>query len=860
MSLFHSMAEADARPHSPGLTSAEAAARLARDGPNALPGAERKPFVRMVASVLLEPMILMLLGAGGIYLLVGSVGEALFLLVSVLGVVALTLTQEHRAQRALEALRDMSSPRALVIRDGRELRIASGEVVCWDLLVLHEGDRITADAWLVDGQVSSDESLLTGESMPCQKMPSPHQPGLDSAKEADAVDSGLFAGTLVTKGVGMAVVTATGAASAMGRIGQALASTDESESQLQRASRRLVRGMAVFGVASAVALVLIAWLWDKRPLLESLLLGIALAMSALPEEIPVVLMVFLALGAWRLSRQKVLTRRLQAVEALGAITVLAVDKTGTLTQNRMRVAELAVGGAGYRDAATAEMPEAFHELVEFALLATPADPFDPMEKAIRDFAKRHLAGTSHVHGDWIPEQQYALSPDILAMTHVFAQGNPPRQLLATKGAPEAVADLCHFTAAQLDALRTEVETMAGRGIRVLGVARGEWTGPALPPSQHDFEFRFAGLIGFIDPPRPEVAAAIAQCRRAGVRVIMMTGDHPATARAIAEQVGLDHDGSVLTGAEIATLSEDELRTRVAQIHICARLAPEQKLRLVNSLQAVGERVGMTGDGVNDAPALKAADVGIAMGERGTDVAREAADIVLLDDSFTSITAAIRQGRLIDHNIRAAMTFILAVHVPVVALALGPVLMHWPIMLLPAQIVLLELVIDPACTVVFESEQPEFDLMERPPRAPQDSPFALKRLAWGWVQGFALALILIASIGVLTGRGWPQDVIRTSIFIALVAGVFMLVLASRSSRRTRVAGQLVRNPWLMRLALMALAMMALILGLAPLRELMGFAVPTRASLLAIVAILGAEAAAMAVLHAIRFARRPRPEGS
>ena len=283
-----------------------------------------------------------------------------------------------------------------------------------------------------------------------------------------------------------------------------------------------------------------------------------------------------------------------------------------------------------------------------------------------------------------------------------------------------------------------------------------------------------------------------------------------------------------------------MRTRAPRTRICARIAPEQKLRLVQSLQDAGERVGMTGDGVNDAPALKAADVGIAMGERGTDVAREAADIVLLDDSFTSITAAIRQGRLIDHNIRSAMTFILAVHVPVVALALGPVLMHWPIMLLPAQIVLLELVIDPACTVVFESEQPEFDLMERPPRDPDDSPFALRRLAWGWVQGSALALILIASVGVLTGLGWPQDVIRTSVFIALVAGVFMFVLASRSSRRARAAGQARSQP-------LADAPRAHGSGddgpdpwPGPLRGLMEFAVPTQGSVLAIAVMLAAEA--------------------
>jgi Ca2+-transporting ATPase len=588
---------------------------------------------------------------------------------------------------------------------------------------------------------------------------------------------------------------------------------------------------------------------------ESLLLGIALAMSILPEEIPVVLTVFLALGAWRLSHQQVLTRRLQAVEALGAITVLAVDKTGTLTQNRMRVVELAAGSAVFHDS-TEDLPEAFHELVEFALLATPADPFDPMEKAIRAFAERHLAGTSHVHGDWVPEQQYELSPEILAMTHVFEQRDPSLHWLATKGAPEAVADLCHFNAEQRDALRRQVEAMAGRGIRVLGVARGEWRGATFPPSQHDFEFRLLGLVGFIDPPRPEVAQAIAQCRRAGVRVIMMTGDHPATARAIAQEVGLDQGGTLLTGAELKEMDEQQLRARAAEVSICARLVPEQKLRLVHALQAAGERVGMTGDGVNDAPALKAADVGIAMGERGTDVAREAADIVLLDDSFTSITAAIRQGRLIDHNIRAAMTFILAVHVPVVALALGPVLMHWPIMLLPAQIVLLELVIDPACTVVFESEQPQSDLMERPPRRPEDSPFALNRLAWGWVQGAALALILVASVGLLTGLGWSHDLIRTSIFIALASGVFMFVLTGRAPRRVRSRASRIRNPWFVRLALMAALMLALILGVPSLRELMAFALPTPAAALAIMAIGAVEAVLLSALHALRFARQRR----
>ena len=382
----------------------------------------------------------------------------------------------------------------------------------------------------------------------------------------------------------------------------------------------------------------------------SLLSGIALAMAILPEEIPVILTVFLALGAWRISKQRVLTRRVSAVEALGAITVLAVDKTGTLTQNRMEVSQLVTATEAFRNDRAASLPESFHELTEFAMLATPADPFDPMEKAIQLFGHRWLAGTEHVHDDRIPEFGYELSSEILAMTQVFSSANPSQHLLATKGAPEAVADLCHLPQAERDRIQSQVETMADGGLRVLGVARGNWQGSAMPRSQHDFTFAFLGLVGFADPPRPEVPSAIAECRKAGVRVIMLTGDHPATARAIARQAGLSERPELITGPEIAALDDAALREKMRHVDLCARLQPEQKLRLVQVLKADGHVVAMTGDGVNDAPALKAADVGIAMGERGTDVAREAAALVLLDDSFASIVAAIRQGRRIYDNI------------------------------------------------------------------------------------------------------------------------------------------------------------------------------------------------------------------
>jgi Ca2+-transporting ATPase len=840
-----------------GLSGAEAALALARDGPNALPGSEPRSLLRIALDVLREPMFLMLLAAGAVYLAIGDAGEAAFLLVSVFAVIGLALAQERKTQRALEALRDLSAPRALVLRDGADLRIAAREVVRGDLLVLHEGDRIAADAVLVQGQLKTDESLLTGEAATQDKLPGDPALAMGEPGAAEASPF-LFAGTVVTRGVGLARVGATGASSAIGRIGVALAQTVEATSSLQRSSRRIVQLLAGAGLALATGLVLLGWLWDGHSLLDSLLLGIALAMAILPEEIPVVLTVFLALGAWRLSQQKVLARRVAAVEALGGITVLAVDKTGTLTLNRMEVAELWVPDQSFRDGAAAVLAEEFHALVEFALLATPADPFDPMEKAIREFGLRHLRGTEHIHAGWQPEQQYPLTPEILAMTRVFAQAEPAAHLLATKGAPEAVADLCHLDAGAVAAIRLRVDAMASRGLRVLGVAMGRWDGAQWPASQHDFNFRFLGLVGLLDPPRPQAAGAVAACRRAGIRVIMMTGDHPATALAIARQVGFPDTARVLTGAEIEALDDATLRLQLRGVDVCARLAPVQKLRLVRALQAGGEVVGMTGDGVNDAPALKAADIGIAMGERGTDVAREAAAIVLLDDSFTSITAAIRRGRQIDDNIRDAIRFVFAVHVPVIALALVPVLLHWPALLLPAQIVLLELIIDPACSVLFEAEPAAAGLMERPPRAAQDTPFVLANLAHGVLQGLGLALILLLGCGWMVHHGWAAQDVRTTVFLGLVGGVFLLVLAHRGAQagaaRDATAG---RNPWLLRLPLAVAAVLAAVLAGPWLRGVMGFSLPSILALGAAVSMVGASAVWTFLLGRVVAIVRPEP---
>ncbi|MGZ5888476.1 MAG: cation-translocating P-type ATPase, partial [Ramlibacter sp.] len=804
----------------------------------------------ILGEILLEPMFLLLLVAAGLYFSLGDFAEAVFLLGSVLVVIGLAFFQERRTQRALEALRELSAPRALVVRDGERVRVAGAQVVRGDLLVLGEGERVAADAVLLEGTLAVDESLLTGESSPAQKLP-------DAAATAMAQPGeegpSLFASTLVVRGRGFARVCATGGRTAVGAIGRGLAGAAPQPSPLQRESRRIVRLFGTLAVAFAALLTLLAWRWDGQSPVASLLSGIALAMALLPAEIPMVLTVMLAMGAWRLSQRKVLVRRVQAVEALGGITVLAVDKTGTLTLNRMEVAALQ-GRAGLAwNAGDSALGAPLHDLAEFAQLATPREPHDPMELAIRAFCARFVADPVWLPADSAPEREYPMTPEILAMTRVYARADPGRHLLATKGAPEAVADLCHLPPADRDAIRRDVEALAARGLRVLAVARGEWRGvgeaPAWPADQHVFDFEFLGLVGLVDPPRPEVPSAVAACRGAGIRVLMMTGDHPATASAIAARVGLPA-GEVLTGVQIDAIDDAALTHRLRHVQVCARLQPSHKLRLVRCLQAAGERVGMTGDGVNDAPALAAADVGIAMGGRGTDVAREAAALVLLDDSFASIVEAVRGGRRIRHNLRGAMRFVFAVHVPVVALALGPVLWHWPVLLLPAHIVLLELLIDPACSLLFEAEPAPEGLMRTRPAQSHRSPFAPANAADGLLQGAGLATALLGGTWLLLRQEHPPGSVR-AVFLALVAAVGLLALVQLSRDADH---RWLPNPWAA-LPFVALALLLLLAAVSPAaRGLLAFGAPDGTMLLAIVLLvlpMGLWLAAVRVLrHSVR----------
>ena len=801
-----------------GLSAVEAAQRLRDEGPNALPGGQRRTWLTIVWETAREPMFLLLLAAGTLYLVFGELQEGLILFGFVLVTLGLTLYQEGRTERAIEALRDLTSPRALVIRDGRQQRIAGRDVVRDDRVMLAEGDRVPADGIVVaSSNLQVDESLLTGEPVPVTKItataePPPARPGGDDLPF-------VYSGTLVVAGQGTVRVTATGARSEIGRIGTALGTLAAERSPLQKQTAKLIRTLALLALGMSLVLVVVYGLL-RGDWLQALLAGIALAMAMLPEEYPVVLTVFPALGAWRLAKEKVLTRRVNAIETLGATSVLCVDKTGTLTENRMTVARLFAAGDSFtvNAAAADELPETFHALVEFSILASKTDPFDPMEQAFARLGEHFLKDTEHLHRDWTLAREYGLTPELRAMSQVWQAVDGAAYVVAAKGAPEAIVDLCHLDATAQANVTFAVDAMAAEGLRVLAVARAQFAGADFPAIEHDFQFEFVGLLGLADPLRAEIPDAVRECRAAGIRVVMITGDYPATAATIARQAGLAAD-EVVSGDTLATMSDSELQARMKTVSVCARIAPEQKLRIVQALKADGEITAMTGDGVNDAPALKAAHVGIAMGGRGTDVAREAASLVLLDDNFASIVRAVRLGRRIFDNMQKSMSYILAVHVPIAGMALFPVLLGFPAMLFPMHIAFLELVIDPACSLVFENEAAEADVMQRPPRDTEAQLFGGATLWLALLQGLGVLAVVMGAYAWANYR-LDEPEARAFAFTTLVIANLALIFSNRS--RTLLAALSAPNPILWIVTTATLGFLALSLYQPFLADMFRFA--------------------------------------
>jgi Ca2+-transporting ATPase len=754
-----------------GLTTKLAQEKLGGEGFNELPEPRRKTIVDNFVNVLKDPMLAMLLAIGGIYFIIGEFSDALILGIAVLIVIGITFIQEHKTEKALMALRNLANPQTTVIRDQRLQKIPSREIVLGDVLVIEAGDRIPADAAiLAESELSVNESLLTGESLPVTKIV------WDQKSETEMIPGGdklpyVFMGTLVTHGKGYAQVLATGPKTRMGQIGLSLKTIKEDDTRLQKDTRYFVRIFALIGLIVCVIAFGVTGLTSGN-WVAGFLNGLTLAMALLPEEFSVILVIFMAMGAWRLSRRQVLTRNLAAIETLGSTTILCVDKTGTITKNEMSLTQLITPVNNKDDYGDQ------NRLLEMAEYACQQASNDPLDTEIKHQALLKLSKESkQARDDWELINELPVTKKYLSQIQVWQHKQSKVIRLACKGAPEAVFQLCQLTKTELTIIQPRLNQLTNNGLRVLAVAEASFQGTFNKALINKINFNYLGLLGFNDPVRTGVREAVLAAYQAGIKVMMITGDYPGTAKAIARSIQLKNAEDYISGEEILRETNQDLRSKLATISVASRVMPEQKLKIVQCLKANGEIVAMTGDGINDAPALKAASIGIAMGNRGTDVAREAADLVLLNSDFSVMVKAIRMGRRIYDNIQKAMAYTIAVHVPIAGMALIPLWFKLPTVLFPAQVALLELLIDPTCSIIFETQKSEKGLMKRPPRPVAERLFSPFMVAGSVLRGLiSLWLVLMVYWGSIY-LGYAEPVTRTLSFLTLVITNLSLIVAS-----------------------------------------------------------------------------------
>jgi len=720
-----------------GLSTGEIQTLQLKYGKNELSPQKKESLLKKAWHIICEPMFLLLIAAAVIYFVLGEPRDGLIMLVFVFGIISIDVIQEWKTDRTLSALRELSAPHVGVIRDGREMRIASVELVPGDIIMIHEGVKIPADGTIIRcSDLCVDESSLTGEAEGVWKVAADGE--AQATGEADFWRCDYcYAGTLVTQGSAVVRVEKTGGATVYGRIGADVAEASDESTPLQKQTGRLVKLCA--GIAAILLALVGTVTWFNIPdhvfqdrLIESILAGITLAMAMIPEEFPVILTVFLSMGAWRLARKQSLVRRLPSVETLGAVSVLCVDKTGTITLNRMAVVSTW---------AVDTDNERLHETMG---LACEADAYDPMERAMLDFCAQRGIPTTHLFGGELIAE-YAFTSELMMMGHVWRHDG--EIIIAAKGSPESILNICPLDSRELALVEANIREMGGQGLRVIAVAGATMQSEAdVPPELSGCRLKLYGLVGLADPPRDSVKQDIALCAKAGIRVVMITGDSGITAESIAHQIGMPDHHDIITGDMLEKLTDDQLREGVKTVNVFSRVLPQHKMRIVQAFKENGEIVAMTGDGVNDAPALKYADIGIAMGKRGSEVSREAADLILMDDNFSTIVDTIKDGRRIYDNIRKAVGYVFAIHIPIALTSLlAPLLGINPagLMLLPLHIVLLELIIDPTCSIVLERQPAETDIMSRRPRNPNEQLLGIGTLLKSAMQGI---MIFGASFG------------------------------------------------------------------------------------------------------------------
>lgn len=739
-----------------GLSSAEATHLRKEFGPNSLESHQKNTIWRSIGHIVKEPMFLLLAVACILYFVLGERSEAIMMLVSILFVVGIELFQENKSERALEALRQYAAPKVKALRDGNWVELDTADLVPGDVVAISEGAHIPADGILLQqNDLSADESILTGESL--------------SVAKDEPNTSILYQGTMVTSGKGVMRVTATGNRTEMGKLGKSIESIEKGETPLQIQISNLVRLMGVVGVVTFLV-VLGLNLWMEHDFWKAMLFSLTIAMSLIPEEIPVAFTTFMGLGAYRMVKFGILTKQPKTVESLGSATVICLDKTGTITENKMDIAEVYdISGQ--------------NRTLEYALWASEEDPFDAMEKALEKRANEDPK-INNLRHNWQIIKEYSLGGMPPMMTHVWENTQGDR-IVAAKGALERILNVCKADAQTREQILARANAMTDKGYRVLGVASSTVPKDSFPAQQDDFPWKLEGLVAFFDPPKKNVEHVFNSFYKAGIRVMMITGDHAATALNIARSVGLQGTEKAVTGQEIMAMTDESLRETVRHTHVYARMFPEAKLRVVKALQANGEVVAMSGDGVNDGPALKAAQIGVAMGKRGTEVAKNAASLVLLTDQLGGMVTAVKMGRRIYDNLQKAIRYVISIHLPIILTVLVPLLLQWPYphIILPLHVIFLELVMDPTAAIAFENEPGDKNIMRKPPRSVSANLFSGAELGVSLIQGVVIALGVLLMYQYAVHLGYEEPGVRSFVFATMVFSNVFLTIANRSFERT-----------------------------------------------------------------------------
>jgi Ca2+-transporting ATPase len=793
--------------HRGGLSDAEIPALQARFGKNVFRLKEAGTFLHTLLDIIREPMFILLVIVSILYFVLGDTSEGFMMLVAIVLVSAISFYEVSRSTKALKALEKFTEPRVTVVRSGKEKLIPIAELVPGDLMLLTEGHKISADAVVVaPNDFTVDESLITGESLPV-------------TKSTDTGNDLLYQGSIVNSGKAYARVTATGNQTVLGKIGKTVSTYTAPKTLLQKQIRVSVLRLTYFGI-SAFLLIWILNYMRTGMLVESLLLGLTLAMAAIPEEIPVAFSSFMALGAYHMSKLGIISRQPQTIENLGAISVICLDKTGTITENKMELKSIYDFDG---DVLTGSFqPGNFQKdhVLYYAMLASETDPFDSMEKAIHE-AYKMSANRQHESLKFIHE--YPLHGRPPMMTHVYQSGNV--QVVAAKGAAEKIMEVCPLDPASVKKISGHIQSFASKGYRVLGVASALHSGAEMPASQEGFSWKFEGLLALYDPPRKNIDSVFKKIYGAGIDIRILSGDFPETVMNIAAQVGTRNCGTFITGEQVMQMTKQALQAKIKTVNIFARMFPEAKLKVVEALKAEGEIVAMTGDGVNDGPALKSSDIGIAMGEKGTEIAKRAADLILTDDDLGKLTEAIRQGRKIFSNLKKAVRYIISIHIPIILTASVPVMLGWkyPNIFTPVHVIFLELIMGPTCSIFFEREPVEENIMEQPPRNRKQGMFSGGELLISIVQGIVIAGgVLILYYGFMnSGRSLNET--RTAVFTTLVLSNILLTFANRSFTENFIRTLRYKNnlaPWILIISLLLIVITQLIPSI---REIFRFSI-------------------------------------